>query len=398
MTTPTLTSADARARHIRRADMVPCKVAFIDCKMPGSELKENYSLVGPGVTQSRDQVVNLTEPHGFSLGVAAMPPGTVNNLHIHFTAEVFMVQRGTWTFRWGADGRDGEIVGRPGDVVSVPTWIFRGFTNSGDHDGWIFTALGGDDTGGIIWHPSILANAAQYGMFLTQDNMLLDTGAGAPRPAPDALMQPLSAEQIATLPRFTPAQMQRRVARLEDRHWLPHALLDAVLPGHASELAPVIGHGMSEDRSHAASIANPHGFSVDWLRIQPGNRVGRHKLAEKQVAIVFSGAATFTLNGPDAEIEVEVAAGECFSSPPDAWRSIAAAGAGPVELALITSGDQRKRVTWAPEIAAAVMTAGFGIDHNGYVAPLSLLPPSTREAVIGRMTAAAATDLRVRAA
>jgi len=176
-----LTPEDARARHIRRSDMVACTLAFIDCKMPGSERKENYSLVGPGVTQSHDQVVNLTEPHGFSLGVAAMPPGTVNNLHVHFTAEVFMIQRGTWTFRWGADGLDGTISGGPGDVVSIPTWIFRGFSNTGDTDGWIFTALGGDDTGGIIWHPTILQHAAEYGMFLTQDNMLVDTGAVAPR-------------------------------------------------------------------------------------------------------------------------------------------------------------------------------------------------------------------------
>src|SRR3954454_19964668 len=116
--TATLAAEEARARTIKRSDMVACALAFIDCKMPGSERKENYSLVGPGVTQSRDQVVNLTEPHGFSLGVAAMPPGTVNNLHVHFTAEVFMIQRGTWTFRWGAEGRDGEIVGHPGDVVS----------------------------------------------------------------------------------------------------------------------------------------------------------------------------------------------------------------------------------------------------------------------------------------
>ena len=133
---PVITAHDAAARHIRRADMVACKVAFIDCRMPGSENKENYSLVGAGVTQSHDQVVNLTEPHGFSLGVAAMPAGTVNNLHVHFTAEVFMIHRGTWTFRWGADGQDGEIVGGPGDVVSVPTWIFRGFTQHGRR-GWL---------------------------------------------------------------------------------------------------------------------------------------------------------------------------------------------------------------------------------------------------------------------
>ncbi len=389
MASAPLSPADARARHIRRADMVACKVAFIDCRMPGSERKENYSLVGAGVTQSHDQVVNLTEPHGFSLGGAAMPPGTVNNLHVHFTAEVFMIQRGTWTFRWGADGQDGEIVGHPGDVVSVPTWIFRGFTNSGNEDGWIFTALGGDDTGGIIWHPSILENAAQYGMYLTQDNMLVDTEAGAAEPAPHALMPALSPAQIATLPQYSPAQMAQRVAPAADRQWSGRALLCTGLPGMAAELAPVIGHGMTEDRAHAAPIGNAHGFSIEWLRIVPGQRVGRHMLAEKQVAIVMSGAADLVLNGPGDEVPVHVATGECFSLPGGAWRSVAAAGDAPVEIALITAGDQRKRVTWAPEIVAAAMESGAGIDHNGYLAPLDLLPPPTRAAVAGRMMMAA---------
>ena len=386
---PSLTSDAARARHIRRADMVACAVAFIDCRMPGSERKENYSLVGAGVTQSHDQVVNLTEPHGFSLGGAAMPPGTVNNLHVHFTAEVFMIQRGTWTFRWGDGGQDGTIVGHPGDVVSMPTWIFRGFTNSGAEDGWIFTALGGDDTGGIIWHPSILQNAAEYGMYLTQDNMLVDTTAGAARPAPDALMQPLSSAQIASLPRYTPGEMAQRVVKNTDRHWSANALLCSVLPGMAAELAPVIGHGMTEDRSHTAPVGNAHGFSIEWLRIMPGQRVGRHLLSEKQVAIVFNGALDVALNGPDDGVAVHVATGECFSTPGDTWRELAAAGDTPVEVALITAGDARKRVVWAPEIVAAAMAVGSGIDHNGYVAPLDLLPPPTRAAVAGRMMQAA---------
>ena len=33
---------DARTRLIRRQDMVACKIAFIDCKMPGSTAKEKY--------------------------------------------------------------------------------------------------------------------------------------------------------------------------------------------------------------------------------------------------------------------------------------------------------------------------------------------------------------------
>ncbi len=386
----TLSPEDVRARHIRRADMVACKMAFIDCKMPGSELKENYSLVGPGVTQSRDQVVNLTEPHGFSLGVAAMPPGTVNNLHIHFTAEVFMVSRGTWTFRWGADGADGEIVGRPGDVVSMPTWIFRGFTNTGAEDGWIFTALGGDDTGGIIWHPSILKTAETYGLFLTQDNMLVDTDAGLPRPAPDSLMPALTPTQIASLPRYSADQMRRRVVPAGERAWSAHALLDGVLPGHAAELAQVLGHGMTEDRDQSAPIGNAHGFSIEWLRIPAGQQVGRHALAEKQVAIVFQGALRVTLNAPGAETAVDVATGECFSTPGMAWRALSNPGDTSVEIALITSGDQRKRITWAPEVVQAALQRGACIDHNGYLAPLDLLPPTTRAAVAGRMLPVAA--------
>ena len=382
-----MTADDARARLIQRSDMVACKLAFIDCKMPGSERKENYSLVGAGVTQSRDQVVNITEPHGFSLGVAAMPPGTVNNLHVHFTAEVFMIQRGTWTFRWGANGQDGEIVGRPGDVVSVPTWIFRGFTNTGTEDGWIFTALGGDDTGGIIWHPSILDTAAQYGLFLTRDNMLVDTDGGVAPPPPDALMPALNAEQIASLPRYTRQDMLRRVVPAAERAWSSTALLDACLPGHASELAPVIGHGMTEDRAHAAPIGNPHGFSIEWLRLQPGQRVGRHRLAEKQVLIAFSDGLEVELN--EGDVRVQVAVGECFSAPADVWRSLVATGGGPVEVALITAGDARKRVTWAPEIVAAAMAQGVGLDHDGHVAPLGLLPPPTREAVAAMMMRAA---------
>jgi quercetin dioxygenase-like cupin family protein len=183
--------------------------------------------------------------------------------------------------------------------------------------------------------------------------------------------------------------MRRRVATAAERQWSSRALLGSVLPGHASEIAPVIGHGMSEDRAHTAPITNPHGFSVEWLRIPAGNAVGRHRLEEKQVAIVFSGTARVTLNAPGEEVAVEVGTGECFSTPGEVWRSIAATGEGPVEIALVTAGDHRKRAAWAPEIAAAAAARGVGLDHAGYLAPLDLLPPPTRAAVTARMMQAA---------
>ena len=362
---------DVRSRLIRRSDMVACKVAFIDCKMPGSTLKENYSLIGPGVTQSSDQVVNITEPHGFSLGVAAMPPGTTNNLHVHYTAEVFMVFSGTWLFRWGADGTDGEIIGKAGDVVSIPTWIFRGFSNVGNDDGWIFTALGGDDTGGIIWHPSILKTAAQHGLYLTKDNMLIDTEAGAAVPAPEDLIEPLDAETVHSLRHFDTAAMRQRVVTRDERAWSSRALLDSVLAGHASELAPVIGHGISEDLEQSPKVANPHGFSVEWLRIAPGQSVGPFKLAEKQVLLVFTGAVTVTI---DQEEPVRANAQDVYSVPAEAWRSIASVGDVPAEIAVLTAGDHKKHPVWADEICRDAATAGFALDHAGYIARLNLLP------------------------
>lgn len=362
---------DAQPRLIRRSDMVACKLAFIDCKMPGSDLKENYSLIGAGVTQSADQVVNITEPHGFSLGVAAMPPGVTNNLHVHYTAEVFMVYSGTWLFRWGAEGRDGEIIGKPGDVVSIPTWIFRGFSNVGNDDGWIFTALGGDDTGGIIWHPSILETAAKHGLYLTRDNMLVDTEAGAAKPDEADLIEKLDPATVATLRRFDTEAMRRRVVTSDERAWSSRALLDSVLEGHASELAPVIGHGMSEDLEHAPPIGNPHGFSLEWLRLQPGAQVGPFRLSEKQVLLVFSGEISITL-GSDAPLNA--AAREVFSTPANVWRTIAAVGTEPAEIAIMTAGEHKKRPEWAPEIVAAAAARGFGIDHAGYLAPAKLLP------------------------
>ena len=170
-----VTHQEARARHARRQDWGACEEAFLDCRIAGSDRKVNYALVGMGVAQNAGQVINIQGRHGFNLGAAAMPHGVVNNLHLHFSAEVFMCFRGEWTVRWGLDGQDGELCLREGDIVSVPTWIFRGFTNTGPDDGFLFTALGQDNTGGIVWAPSVIEAAARTGLHLTRENLLFDS-------------------------------------------------------------------------------------------------------------------------------------------------------------------------------------------------------------------------------
>lgn len=364
----------AADRLIRYEDLVPCTLAFIDCKIPGSDRKVNYSIIGAGVTQSADQVVNLAEPHGFALGVAAMPHGVTNNLHMHYTAEVFMIYRGEWVFRWGPEGKDGEITGRAGDVLSIPTWIFRGFTNTGPDDSWIFTLLGRDESGGVVWHPTILETAAEHGLYLTRDNMMVDTATGAAKPNDADLIAPLSPDVIAGMRSYSEADMRARMVSADELVWSRAALLDHVLPGHASALAPVIGAGMTEDRDAQAKIVNPHGFMLEWLRIPPGDQVGPFRLAAKQVLIIRQGSLEIELGADGAVTRAVAEPWSTFSVPENAWRTLRSIGDQEVLVSVTTAGDARPSIDWHPDILAAARAAGVAHDPNGYLAPVALLP------------------------
>ena len=372
-----ITQAQADARHIRRDDYVSCTVAFIDCKKPGSHLKENYSIIGPGVTSSADQVINLPEAHGFNIGAAAMPNGITNNLHVHFTAEVFIVQRGEWTFRWGRNGEN-EVTGRAGDIVSVPTWIFRGFTNAGPDDGWLFTILGGDNTGGVIFHPDIIREAAEYGLYISSENRLIDTSRGDAVPPEEGRIPPMPDADVAELREVPRAEMMSRIVTRDARDFRP-GFIDRALPGGGAEIAPVIGYGITQNRDHAAPITNPHGFSAEWLRLQPGQSVGPFALDEKMVLIVHEGRLRLDFaDGGGASVEVN--AWDTYSVPGGALRKITALGDAPVEALVVVTGDHRKRPVFLPETVEAARAAGLGLDAGGFVAKASLLPAYRRSA------------------
>ena len=100
-----LNPMDLLARRVRYEDLVPCTTAFIDTRTPGSDLKENFTIIGPGVSESPDQHVHIDIPHGFNIGGARQPPHCVNSQHSHDTAEVFIVHSGTWAFRTGSMAR-----------------------------------------------------------------------------------------------------------------------------------------------------------------------------------------------------------------------------------------------------------------------------------------------------
>ena len=379
MTTPVLFETEVRRRLIRREDFVSCTTAFIDCRTPGSDQKLNFAMIGPGVSQNADQVVNLREPHGFNIGAAGMPNGVVNSLHMHFTAEVFLCFRGEFLLRWGVDGTDGEYLLREGDVASIPTWIFRGFTNVGPDDGILFTALGQDETGGIVWGPSVLAEAERHGLFLTTDSRLVDTVAGDEIPPAAELVTAVADEDLAGLRRWAPEQMARRVAAHDELRWSRSPFLCSPLPGGGAELALVVGFGMTEDRDQEPRVANPHGFNVAWLRAEPGEGVLRHRHHATQVLMAKDGGWKVWLGNDrtDAEVEVDLGPWDMLSVPAGSWRRFANAGSGPAEMVVVNGGDGRVGLEWDPDVVTSARGKGRVHDANGYAAPLSVVRFST---------------------
>jgi mannose-6-phosphate isomerase-like protein (cupin superfamily) len=368
----TVSAAELDRRTIRRADLVAAENAFIDCRTPGSERKLNYAIIGSGVSET-DQFINLDEPHGFQLGAASMPPGVNNSLHLHFTAEVFIVVAGTYTFRWGRREVEGEYVGGPGDIISIPTWIFRGFSNIGGEDNFIFTILGRDETGGLIWHPEVLRQAQGHGLHLTVANKLIDEVAGDVLTDDAELVAPLADDELDRLRRYSAADMRARVTTDDDRQFVADALLCTVVPGGRARLATVIGYGMTERGDQQPRLHDPHGFSVAALRAGPGEGLLRHRHDDSQVLIVRSGEWQIAVNDHDP-LRVRLGIYDTLSVPPGAWRSIVNVSADPdAEIIVINGGDARTLLKWADDVVTGAQAADVGRDANGYLAPWSLI-------------------------
>lgn len=367
-----VTAAEAQRRVIEPHDFIADTEAFVDVRIERSKGKASYSFIGPGVSQNAEQSINLTVPHGFNVGAASMPHGVVNNPHMHYTAEVFICTRGSFTMTIGRDSEqtvDLEV----GDVFAAPTWVFRGFTNTGPHDSWVFVVLGGDDTGGIIWSPDVLREAADTGLYLAPDNSLIDTEAGG---SPDSIIAPASDADLETIDRYTDDELEAHAVRGDDREWSDRALLSSVLPGHATNIAPVLGFGMSEDRRHRAPVMTAQGFSVEWLRIPPGQSTGVHRLAEPQVLLLAEGEWKIGFNDGDELIESKPTEGSVVSLPPGSWRDFTNVGSTDAVAAVVCGTDSPNTIEWSREIVAQAHAAGWARDAAAKVAPRSLLAPA----------------------
>lgn len=347
--------------------------AFIDYAIEECSPKYNYALIGPGVSQNPNQPVSLREPHGFQLGGVSMPHGKTNPPHMHFTCEVFMCFRGDWRLMWGFNPDEKHTLLSEGDVVSVPTWIYRAFRNVGVDDGFLFSGLGRDDTGGILWGPWTIEQARKAGVHLTENYQMIDTRRGDVLPEGARLLDPMTVEEIAALEDWSPERMLQRVVRFDDLQWSTQALLDSVLPGHGAQMAPVVGLGIHQSRGVIPPVANAHGMSIEWLRIPAGGQVGMHRIDQKQALVLKKGQIRLEMQADDGHfsqaLQGTATAWDSFAIPAHHWRSLHNDGQEDALMLLMTAGDEKKPIEWSAEIVEMAAQHGWSMDANHCTAP-----------------------------
>ena len=276
-------------RLVRYADLKPCFNAFIDTRNPGSEAKENFTIIGPGVSENPDQFVHIKEPHGFNIGGARQPPHCVNSQHNHQTAEVFVVHSGEWTFNLGEHGEDVRLPAGPGTVASIPPGMFRGFSNVGSTPGFLWVVLGGDDPGHVQWAPYVFDMAKDHGLVLLENGMLVDTAGGETIPDDARPLKPTSADDVARLRVPTSEEARGFAVTPEEVGQLPVGPLSS---DGVTESA-LLGPANAGESVGAGKLGWSHGFQLRRLAFAPGGRTRLHRRSEPEVVFVQEGGVDF---------------------------------------------------------------------------------------------------------
>lgn len=316
-------------RIVRYADLAPCLDAFIDTRTPGSDKKENFTIIGPGVSENPNQHVHIAEPHGFNIGGARQPPACTNSQHSHDTVEVFFVHAGQWRFDLGEHADDAQICLSPGDMISIPTNVFRGFTNIGEDTGYLWAVLGGDDPGRVLWAPKVFDMAQDYGLILLEDGMLIDTNKGETVPAGKSPMPVTSERQISALDVFSDAELEACVIR----------------SGASINFGPFNSlSGVTETQLIGPKpIDWSHGFTLSEIEIAPGAAIPAHRLDGPDVYFVHSGKVIVTID----DEKTILTAGDTITFPIGAHRSLTNAHDSGARLVAVRGGDEAPAIAWS---------------------------------------------------
>ena len=315
---------------VRYGELKPCKTAFIDAHTPGSDQKENFTIIGGGVSESPDQHVHINDKIGFNIGAAGQPPKCRNSLHDHHTAEVFFVAKGRWRFFWGRYGDAAEVVLEEGDIFNIPTGIFRGFENIGTDYGMIMAILGGNDAGGgVMWAPQVIEEAQNHGLILGDNGVLYDTKKGATLPPNIKPMPLMSDEELA----------KRGEPKAKE-----------VLPNHVArywDMMAMAKDGPVHVIGENALLRDKPGFDVTFLSRDSSvstTQMNAQMNDHHTVLMPIKGHWRITTSDFDAVISC----GDTALIQPNANFTLSPSMSGEASLYQITPTDDPAGLTWVP--------------------------------------------------
>ena len=242
-------------------ELIPSTLPFVEGRLEGHKERKNYSIVGPGVAEDSEQSVKISKAHGYNLGAVSANPKNGSGLHSHTTAEVFLIYSGKWRFYWGEDGKNEIILGK-GDIISMPTNMFRGFENAGDEEGLIFVVLGNDDPGIITWIPKVLISAKETGLALLDDNSLIDLKKNE-IPTGKKLLEPINNDQLQKFDNYSLNEIEKFICRFDNQSKFQNDLDDGI------KLIQIIGNQFC-NQSYNPLIDQNTGFNLSILKSKNG--------------------------------------------------------------------------------------------------------------------------------
>jgi len=242
-------------------DLVPSSLPFVEGKLEGHKNRKNFSIVGPGVAEDSKQFVKISMSHGYNLGAVIAEPKNGSGLHSHTTAEVFLIYSGKWRFYWGSEGKD-EIILNAGDIISMPTNMFRAFENVGKEEGLIFVVLGEDDPGTVTWVPKILRKAKETGMALLDDNSLIDLSVKK-IPEGKKILEPISNDELKKFNNYKVNDLKKYILKFGNRSTYENNLANGI------NLIQVLGKQFL-DKNLTPVINQDTGFNLSILKAKKG--------------------------------------------------------------------------------------------------------------------------------
>ena len=274
------------------SDLVPSKLPFVEGKLEGHKNRKNYLIVGPGVAEDINQSIKISTPHSFNLGAVSAMPRNGSGLHSHTTAEVFIIFSGKWRFYWGNEGKD-EIILSAGDIISMPTNMFRGFENSGDQEGTMFVVLGGNDPGTITWLPSVLKKAKKTGMALLNDNSLIDLSKNN-IPKNKTLLSPISSEEIKKFDNYNLSEIEKFIYKFSNR------INNEIKLNENFKVTQILGNHF-QNKTFSPIINQYTGFNLSILKSKKG-KIKNLKFSKPTV--MFSQIGSWQIQIDDFEVNL----------------------------------------------------------------------------------------------